>query len=236
MKTGRPAGGVQSLPPPIHTRPPRARPRPVLASFAVSPRDPAPTRPVAPPPPGAGAWRRWILGGLLPVYLLSTFGGTLARVDGDSMNGTLESGDVLLLLKYPRWLRAWGLPTPYPRRGDLLIFKAPASSPYAFETLYGLRHRPYNVKRVLALAGDRVAIRDGQLILNGRAAAESYASEGFVADQPELTVPPGKVWVMGDNRRLGSSLDSRAYGPVDLRDAAGPADLRLWPRPGLIPR
>ncbi|WP_291431572.1 signal peptidase I [Deinococcus sp.] len=201
----------------------------------MSAHDPAPTIPVA-PPSGAGAWRRWILGGLLPVYLLSTFGATLARVDGDSMNETLDSGDVLLLLKYPRWLRAWGLPTPYPRRGDLLIFKAPASSPYAFETLRGLRYRPYNVKRVLALAGDRVAFRDGQLFLNGHAAAESYASEGFVADQPELTVPPGKVWVMGDNRRLGSSLDSRAYGPVDLRDAAGPANLRLWPRPGLIPR
>ena len=46
---------------------------------------------------------------------------------------------------------------------------------------------------------------------------------GFVDDQPALRVPAGKVWVMGDNRRIGESLDSRVYGPVDLRDAAGPA-------------
>ncbi|MDV6374666.1 signal peptidase I [Deinococcus arenicola] len=193
-----------------------------------------------PPPTAPGpwhrAWRTWILGALLPVYLLTTFGGTLARVDGDSMNETLTTGDVLLLLKYPRWLRAWGLPTPYPRRGDLLIFKAPADSPYSSETVWGVRHRPYNVKRALALAGDTVAVQDGKVVVNGKPLAESYASEGFVGDQPALTVPPGKVWVMGDNRRLGSSLDSRAYGPVDLGDVAGPADLRLWPRPGLIPR
>lgn len=177
-----------------------------------------------------------MLGGLLPLYLLTTFGANLARVDGESMEGTLRSGDLLLLLKYPRWLRAWGLPTSYPRRGDLLIFKAPSSSPYSFETRWGLRYRPYNVKRVLGLPGDTVAITGGKLLVNGRALTEAYASEGFLQDQPPLNVPAGHVWVMGDNRRQGSSLDSRAYGPVDLRDVAGPADLRLWPHPGPIPR
>lgn len=194
----------------------------------------------APPTPSrdgssGNSWRPWLISAAA-AYLLTTFGFTLARVDGDSMNPTLNSGDVLVLLKYPRWLRAWSLGGPYPRRGDLLIFKAPADSPYAYETLYGLRHRQYNVKRVLALPGDTVAIRDGRVVVNGRPLAESYASQGFVDDQPALRVPPGKVWVMGDNRRIGESLDSRVYGPVDLRDAAGPADLRLWPRPGLIPR
>lgn len=203
----------------------------LLAWAAVNPAPPSSS-----PGPWQRAWRTWIVGALLPVYLLTTFGGTLARVDGDSMQETLATGDVLLLLKYPRWLRAWGLPAVDPRRGDLLIFKAPADSPYSFETVWGIRHRPYNVKRALALAGDTVAIQDGRVILNGKPLAESYASEGFVRDQPALTVPPGKVWVMGDNRRLGSSLDSRVYGPVDLRDVAGPADLRLWPRPGLIRR
>lgn len=192
--------------------------------------------PRPPPSPWQRAWRVWILGALLPVYLLTTFVGTLARVDGDSMNDTLHSGDLLLLLKYPRWLRAAHLPTPYPRRGDLLIFKAPADSPYSFETVWGVRHRPYNVKRALALAGDTVAIQDGRVVLNGKVLAESYASEGFLRDQPALRVPPGKVWVMGDNRRIGASLDSRVYGPVDLRDVAGVSNLRLWPRPGLVPR
>ncbi|PNY82157.1 signal peptidase I [Deinococcus koreensis] len=186
--------------------------------------------------PWRRAWRTWILGALLPVWGLTTFGGTLARVDGDSMNETLRSGDVLLLLKYPRWLRAWGLSGVYPRRGDLVVFKGPQDSDYSYETLWGVRHRPYNIKRVLALAGDTVAVRDGRVEVNGRALLERYASEGFVSDQAAIRVPPGHLWVMGDNRRLGESLDSRAYGPVALRDVAGPADLRLWPRPGLIPR
>ena len=182
------------------------------------------------------AWRTWILGALVPVYVLTTFVGTLARVDGDSMNPTLHTGDVLLLLKYPRWQRTWGLGGSYPRRGDLVVFKAPADSPYAYETVLGVRHRAYNIKRVLALPGDRVAIIDGHVTVNDHPLHEPYAGEGFVQDQPAQTVPVGTVWVMGDNRRLGESLDSRAYGPVALHDVAGPADLRLWPQPGLIPR
>lgn len=190
------------------------------------------------PDPGGwrAFWRAWILGALLPVWLVTTFVATLARVDGNSMNPTLHHGDLLLLLKFPRWLRAWGLPTAYPRRGDLLIFKAPADSPYSYETLWGVRHRPYNVKRVLALSGDNVAIDGGRVVVNGRVVAESYVNDGVLSDQPPLRVPSGKVWVLGDNRLVGESLDSRAYGPVDLRDAAGPADLRLWPNPGNVGR
>ncbi|GBF05396.1 peptidase S26A, signal peptidase I [Deinococcus aerius] len=197
---------------------------------------PASTR----PQPGASGlrtfWRVWVLGALLPVWVFTTFVATFARVDGNSMNPTLHHGDLLLLLKYPRWLRAWGLPTSYPQRGDLIIFKAPADSPYSYETLWGVRHRPYNVKRVLALPGDTVAIEDGRVVVNGQPVAESYVNGGVLTDQPPLRVPPGKVWVLGDNRLVGESLDSRAYGPVDLRDAAGPADLRLWPNPGNVGR
>lgn len=179
-------------------------------------------------------WRVWVLGALLPVWLVTTFVATFARVEGNSMNPTLRHGDLLLLLKYPRWLRAWGLPTPYPRRGDLLIFKAPAESLYSYETRLGLRHRPYNVKRVVALPGETVAIEGGRVLVNGRPLAESYVNDGVLSDQPPQRVPPGKVWVLGDNRLVGESLDSRAYGPVDLRDAAGPANLRLWPNPGRV--
>lgn len=192
------------------------------------------------PPPAFSTlrefWRVWVLGALLPVYLVTTFLCTFARVDGDSMEPTLHTGELLLLLKYPRWLHAWHLSGEYLRRGDLVIFKAPADSPYAYETVYGVRHRPYNVKRVIGLPGDHIDITDGQIRVNGQKLAESYASkEGYVNDQSEV-VPPGKVWVMGDNRRTGASLDSRAYGPVDLRDVAGTANLRLWPDPGLLPR
>lgn len=192
------------------------------------------TRP--PAPTAQSSWREflrtWVLGALLPVYLVTTFGATLARVNGESMAPTLHSGQLLLLLKYPRWMYAWHLSGPYLKRGDIIVFKIDAQSPYAFETLYGLRHRPYNIKRVVALAGDTVRIQDGQLYVNSRRVAESYASaEGYMNEVLPEVVPSGKVWVLGDNRRLGDSLDSRAYGPVDLRDVAGTANLRLWPSP-----
>lgn len=190
-----------------------------------------------PPSPLREFWRTWVLGALLPVYLLTTFVGTLARVDGESMEPNLHGRELLLLLKYPRWLHTWGLTGEYLQRGDVVIFKAPADSPYAFETLYGVRHRPYNIKRVIGLPGDVIAFRDGELWRNGVKVAESYASaEGYVNDEGPLTVPPGKLWVMGDNRRTGSSLDSRSYGPVDLRDVAGPVYWRLWPDPAPLAR
>lgn len=173
-------------------------------------------------------WHRWILGGVLPVYFLTTLVGTIARVDGDSMNETLRSGDVLILLKYPRWLHAWGLNSNYLKRGDIVIFKAPADSEYSFEMVYGFKHRPYNIKRVVALAGDTVAINNGELFLNGKRQQEVYASEGFINNLAPYKVPSNKIWVMGDNRRLGASLDSRAYGAVDLKDVAGPTHFRLW--------
>lgn len=182
-------------------------------------------------------WRTWVLGALLPVYLTVTFLGTTARVNGESMAPTLHTGQLLLLEKYPRWLHAWHLSGLYLRRGDVIVFKAPADSPYAFETVYGVRYRPYNIKRVVGLPGDQIAIRDGELYRNGQRVAEPYTTpDGYMNTIEPETVPPGKVWVLGDNRHLGDSLDSRAYGPVDLRDVAGVVKVRLWPEPARLAR
>lgn len=164
----------------------------------------------------------------LPIWLVITFLFTLARVDGSSMNPTLHSGDVALLLKYPRWLRAWGVWDGYPRHGDIVIFKAPAESEYAWQTgLFGQRYRPYNIKRVIGLPGDTVGVSGGHVQLNGHPLAEPYASGDTPQDEPAVRVPPGRIYVLGDNRIIGESVDSRYYGPVSLSDVAGPANLHL---------
>lgn len=173
-------------------------------------------------------WREWVLGAVLPVWLVITFGFTFARVDGNSMNPTLHTGDVALLLKYPRWLRAWGLWSGYPRRGDIVVFRAPADSEYAFQDgPLGLRYRPYNIKRVIGLPGDTVEVSGGRVRVNGRAISEPYTAVSTDRAEPRVTLGPGQVYVLGDNRMVGESVDSRYYGPVDLSDVAGPANWHL---------
>lgn len=180
-------------------------------------------------------WREWLLGAVLPVWLVITFGFTFARVDGDSMNPTLHTGDVALLLKYPRWLRAWGLNAliagpggGYPRRGDIVVFRAPADSEYAFQTGFlGVRYRPYNIKRVIGIPGDTVQIQGGRVRVNGRAIMEPYTAVSTDRDEPEVRLGPTQIYVLGDNRIVGESVDSRYYGAVDLSDVAGPANWHL---------
>lgn len=170
---------------------------------------------------------------LLAVWALVTFGATLARVDGNSMNPTLHTGQPLLLNKVPRWLHAAGLTAlPY-QRGDLVIFKAPADSEYAWQSVTWLgrewRHRPYNIKRVVGLPGDTVAVNDGAVWLNGKRLQEPYASGDAAQNEAPVTVPPESVYVLGDNRQLGESVDSRFYGVVKAQDIAGAANVSLWP-------
>lgn len=172
----------------------------------------------------------WVLGAILPVWLVATFLFMLARVDGDSMNPTLRNGDVLLLYKWPRWWHVWsGGGDDWPRRGDVIVFKGPADRPESYETtVFGLRHRPYLIKRVVGLAGDTIEIRGGWLYRDGRRVAESTTTGDAGRDEPPVVVPRGHVYVLGDNRRLGESVDSRYFGPVPYRDVAGVVGPKLW--------
>lgn len=178
-------------------------------------------------------WKEAVLP-LLLLWVLSTFGLTIARVDGDSMNPGLHTSQIMLLLKYPRWAYAWHLGgLPY-RRGDVVIFKAPPQSEYAWETLdvprrWSLRHRPYNIKRVVGLPGDMVEISGGQLRVNGQALADPHASGPAAQDEPPVLVLPNTLYVLGDNRLLAESVDSRFYGPVSVSDVAGTANISVWP-------
>ncbi|AFZ68605.1 signal peptidase I [Deinococcus peraridilitoris] len=166
--------------------------------------------------------RDWVLCAALPIWLIATFVVMFARVDGISMNPTYQHGDVLLLYKTPRWLHAWGIGGDWPKRGEVIVFKAPPGHQESYETgVLGLRYRPYLIKRVVGVEGDRLEIREGLLVRNGERLAESYTTGEAGQDAPPVTVPRNSVYVLGDNRRLGDSIDSRYFGPVHLRDVAG---------------
>jgi signal peptidase I len=115
----------------------------------------------------------------------------------------------------------------------------------------------HNIKRVVALPGERVEVRQGELILNGRRLGYTSApaqragafpgavswehgvgrdhlialpttQEAAATDLPETTVPKGHCLVLNDNR--GNTYDSRQYGPVPLADIIGRAEYVYWPR------
>lgn len=88
------------------------------------------------------------------------------------------------------------------------------------------------IKRVVAAPGDVITIFNGHVIRNGRAEADSYIRPCAPA-QPDCTfttpirIPPGKWFVMGDNR--GVSDDSRFWGPIPTQWIIGDAFFTYWP-------
>ncbi len=185
---------------------------------------------------------------LLPAWIVVTFLAMPVGVRGDSMNPSLESGDYLIVYKLERWFAAWGIRPNYLGRSDLIVVKPPAQNPSSFEPmsvfLEGLpllsilawkipndwMFRPYLIKRIIGVPGDTVEVKSGAVFVNDQKLREFYISEAVGSDNAMKTVVrAGTYYVMGDNRRLGASLDSRAFGLVKKEDVAGRATWRLFP-------
>jgi signal peptidase I len=150
---------------------------------------------------------------VIQTFLVGTY-----RVEQVSMLPTLKQGQHLLVDKLsPRF-------DPY-SRGDVVVFHAPGTAADSI---------PY-IKRVIGIAGDHVALRDGEVYVNGVALDEAYLADdgpGGGATEPldgttEWDVPAGQVLVMGDHR--ARSVDSRSFGPVPVEQVIGRAWIRFWP-------
>ena len=179
-------------------------------------------------------------------FLIKTFLFRAFFIPSESMVNTLDVDDrifVNLLVPEPFALS----------RGDVVVFRdtkgwlppAPAKSQGPFTwvqdglTFVGLlpdNSEQHLVKRVIGLPGDHVVCCDagGKLTINGTAIDETYINPAEVPQVRnfDVTVPEGKVWVMGDNRN--HSADSRAHmetdgGFVDLKDLEGKAAVIAWP-------
>ncbi|MFN3267571.1 MAG: signal peptidase I [Deinococcales bacterium] len=189
-----------------------------------------------------------VLETLLPAWLFVTFLAIPVGVRGESMEPTLKSGDYLVVYKLERWFAAWGIRPNYIQRGDLIVTKPPADNPSSFEPLSmyleGLpvlnllawripndwNFRPYLIKRVIGIPGDTVEVKDGVVLVNDIRIREFYTSSAISLDDAKKTVVrPNTFYVMGDNRALGASLDSRAFGLVNATDIAGRAVWRVFP-------
>ena len=131
-------------------------------------------------------------------------------VDGTSMESTLLDGQYLLVddIMYT------------PKHGDIVVVNDYSNT--------GIYSKPL-VKRVVALAGDTIEIKNGVLYLNGEEKTEEYIKEPMnVSTNLALTqIAEHEVFVMGDNRN--ASGDSRIFGTVDERCIVGKAFLRVFP-------
>ncbi|MBQ1509774.1 MAG: signal peptidase I [Selenomonadaceae bacterium] len=155
----------------------------------------------------------WIVSILVAVVLaffIRQFIVELYIVDGPSMRPTLQSGERLVVNKFIYRFRP-------PEKGEVLVFRYPRDPSRDF------------IKRVIAVPGDSIEIKEGRVYVNDQLLNEPYILEKTRSEYPRATVPPGTIFVMGDNRN--NSEDSRfvdvGFVPYDL--IKGKAVLVFWP-------
>src|SRR5438552_7845480 len=170
-----------------------------------------------------------LLVALLLALVIRTFVVQAFKIPSGSMLPTLQIGDHILVNKFvygPRLevpltqtalAQLPGLRKPRP--GDVIVFIWPKDRSKDF------------IKRVVAVEGETIEIRNKQVFVDGKPRDDSPATwagapHGPGAHYGPFTVPPGHVFVMGDNRE--QSYDSRFWGPVPLSDIKGQALIIYW--------
>ncbi len=157
------------------------------------------------------AWIKTFASAAVYATLIVTFGFQVARVEGRSMEPTLEDQDRLIVNK--ALYRFFGTPEP----GDIVMLYYPRDPDKSF------------VKRVIAQEGDEVRIRNGNVYVNDVLLPDEYVPPNFRSHEnlgPER-VEDAHYFVMGDHRN--NSSDSRAWGQVPERYIIGKVQLRWWP-------
>ncbi|WP_291632348.1 signal peptidase I [Clostridium sp.] len=134
----------------------------------------------------------------------------IVTVNGESMFPTLQNNDKLILEKVSYRI----IPT---KRNDIVVIKYPAD--------IGQRI----IKRVIAVAGDKVKISDNIIYINGKIINEYYKNESIMRDYDEAIVPKDSIFVLGDNRNFSKDSRNSDVGFVKLNLLEGKAIIRLYP-------
>jgi signal peptidase I len=160
--------------------------------------------------PAGSGWLRDILISLAVSAFFIIFLYQPVKVEGTSMMPTLADQERVFINKFVYKLEPI-------ERGDVVVFRYPRDTAKSY------------IKRVVAVAGDRVKIQEGVVFVNGQRIAEPYLPDAYedLRSYPELVVPPHCYFVLGDHRNL--SNDSRDFGPVDGDFIYGKAVFGYWP-------
>lgn len=163
---------------------------------------------------------------------------SITRINGKSMEPTIFDGDKVFNYKL-------GYNFCEPKSGEIviickcenrkgIIINTIAKGKDIIDNIYGkiTKNIPekYIIKRVIAVPGDIIDIKEGYVTVNGEKLEESYI-KGQTFERSEffypLTIPENKIFVLGDNRE--NSLDSRILGVIDYERIKGRVLFRLWP-------
>jgi signal peptidase I len=131
------------------------------------------------------------------------------------MEHTLDVGDRVLVNRL-----AYRFGDHMPNRGDIIVFRSPENINQDL------------IKRVIAVGGDTIEIKSGNIFVNGEMKVEPFLKEvPNISNFPLEKVPDGTVFVMGDNRN--NSHDSRAWKPpwLPVENIIGKAFVTYWPIP-----
>lgn len=216
-------------------------PSPLLHAQPSAPPETAdPIQPAAEQPSGAEKPRRkprsyalksllstvqLVLGAILLAFVINQFVFQSYQVYGQSMIPTLHEGDRLIVNKLGKsWSNVFGN-NYLPKRGDIIVFHNPSESNIQL------------VKRVIGLPGDRVVVDNGNLVVFTENSPQGFDYDelfgldlGSTVGQVDTVVPEGEVFVVGDNRSPGGSLDSRNdLGTVPIDQIVGDLAFRIFP-------
>lgn len=158
-------------------------------------------------------WGKAIIFAGLVALLLLIFGRP-SFVIGASMNPTFQEGDLVLVERVSQFLSA-------PKHGDIVV----ASSDIK------LNENSYKdlIKRVIAVSGDTIVIKDGFVYVNGNKINEPYLNDGITNNEFEGIVPENHVFIMGDNRLHSNDSRSDEIGFVPYERLKGKVYFRIWP-------
>ena len=144
-----------------------------------------------------------VISTILIIFVVQAF-----YIPSESMLPTLKPGDRILVNKFIYRFRD-------PKRQEIIVFKYPLDPQRKF------------VKRLIAVPGDRVKIKNGQVFVNDKQLSEDYLLEKSYTDFPEIKVPEDNYFVLGDNRN--NSEDSRYWGFVPRENIVGKPFIIFWP-------
>lgn len=192
-------------------------------------------------------WIYCIIIALAVAMIVRYFIGTPTIVKQVSMYPTLIQDERL-------WLNRWGRTTKtLPKRGEIITFEEPAKISYSqseinmdnpvakYNEISGfswfinnfleIGKRSY-IKRVIAVPGEHVEIKDGKVYIDSKELEEPYLQPGIVTDVlgvgfSDFVVPENCVFAMGDNRN--HSTDCRSFGCIPLEKIESTVVSRIWP-------